>query len=272
MERSFRTSDGLQLHYDVDDFTDPWLRRPHLVMLHAAMGNSERFFGFVPHLSRDYRVVRLDLRGHGRSEIPGAGVPLAMPRLAQDVMELLDELKIDRAHLLGNSAGGFIAQNCALTAPDRVASLSLFSSPPGLKHSQAASWIPQIEAKGLRAFLAETIDDRFPSATTHPGLIRWFLDQTGRNDQTFICKFIGLMASLDWSDQLGRILCPTLMVVPGNETVGGSAIYEVMARQIPRSKLVTLDRLPHNICDAAPDRCAAEAVDFLNSLEHRDND
>src|SRR5262245_48750214 len=107
MANMFRTSDGLQLVYHIDDFTDPWLDRPYAILLHPAMGHSGRFFGFAPHLARDYKVVRLDLRGHGESEVPGKEIPLTMARLVQDVIELMDAIGIDAAHFIGNSAGGF---------------------------------------------------------------------------------------------------------------------------------------------------------------------
>ena len=65
----FNASDGLILSYYVDDYTDPWRQSPTLVMVHAAMGNARRFYAWVPHLARDFRVVRLELRGHGDSGI-----------------------------------------------------------------------------------------------------------------------------------------------------------------------------------------------------------
>jgi len=61
---TFAASDGLSLSYYVDDFTDPWKPAPTLLLLHAAMGSARRYFAWVPHLAREYRVVRLDLRGH----------------------------------------------------------------------------------------------------------------------------------------------------------------------------------------------------------------
>src|SRR5579863_2735403 len=102
---SFTTSDGLSLAYDIDDFTDPWKPAPTLLLLHAAMGSARRYFAWVPHLCRDWRVVRLDLRGHGRSAVPPPGEPLALDRLVADVAELLDHLGPESAHIVGNSAG-----------------------------------------------------------------------------------------------------------------------------------------------------------------------
>ena len=84
---------------------------------------------------------------------------------------------------------------------ERVRSLMLFGSTPGLKNSQAPSWIPQIQAKGLRGFLAETIAERLPLDQVDPGLVEWFLDEAAKNDPAYIGKFVLLMASYDWSDR-----------------------------------------------------------------------
>jgi len=257
----FTTSDGLSLAYCTDDFTDPWRRAPTVLLLHAAMGSARRYFGWVPHLARHYRVVRLDLRGHGNSQVPPDDAELTLDRLVRDVVELFDHLGLAAAHVVGNSAGGYLGQQLAMHHAGRVLSLCLFGSTPGLKNSQAPSWIPQIEAKGLRGFLAETIRDRLP-ADADPGLVEWFLDEAAKNDPAYIGKFVLLMASHDWSDEVARIACPTLVVIPGGETVGSVANYEPF-RRLPDVEFRVYDGMPHNICDAVPDRCAADVRDFL---------
>ena len=259
---NFNASDGLSLAYYVDDFTDPWKKAPTLLLLHAAMGSARRYFAWVPHLAREWHVVRLDLRGHGRSQIPPADQPLTLDRLVLDVAELLDYLELPQAHVVGNSAGGYLGQQLAMTRPERVRSLSLFGSTPGLKNSQAPSWIPQIQAKGLRGFLAETIRDRLPE-DADPGLVNWFLDEAGGNDPAYIGKFVLLMASYDWSGEVERIRCPTLVVMPGGETVGSIKNYEPF-RKLPDVDMRVYDGLPHNICDCVPDRCAEDVRDFLH--------
>jgi 3-oxoadipate enol-lactonase len=258
---TFAASDGLRLAYYVDDFTNPWAKAPTVLLLHAAMGSARRYFGWVPHLSRDYRVVRLDLRGHGASEVPPVERELTLERLLQDVIELLDHLGLPSAHVVGNSAGGYLGQQLAMSRPERVTSLSLFGSTPGLKNSQAPSWIPRIEANGIRGFLAETIRDRLPP-DADPGLVEWFLDEAAKNDPAYLGKFVLLMASYDWSAEVERIACPTLVVIPGNETVGSITNYEPF-RRLKDVEFLTYEGMPHNICDAVPDRCAADVRDFL---------
>lgn len=263
MQAQFTTSDGLRLAYYLDDFSDPWRHRPTLLLLHAAMGHAARYYAMVPPLARQYPVLRLDLRGHGASQVPAPDSPLTMDRLVADVTELLEHLGLRSVHIVGNSAGGYVAQNLAMASPGRVDSLMLFGSTAGLKHSQAASWLPRVAREGLRAFLADTIADRFPLDRTDPGLITWFLDEAAKNDTAFIARFVGLMTTLDWNDQLHRIRCPTLVVMPGGETVGSTRNYEPMRERIPDVRLVSYAGMPHNICDADPDRCAADVLAFM---------
>jgi pimeloyl-ACP methyl ester carboxylesterase len=258
-----QTSDGLRLAYDVDDFTDPWRPAETVVMLHSAMSSAHRMARMVPALARHWRVVRLDLRGHGRSQLPPGEPPLSMPRLVADVAELLNHLGLEAAHVVGNAMGGCVAQNFALAAPARARSLCLFGSPPGLVGSQARNWPPRMARQGLREFLAETIADRFDPARTDPGLIEWFLDECAKNDVAYIGRFIALMTTLDWSDQLDRITCPTLLVMPGAESIGRSITYERMRDTMPDARLLVYEGMPHNVCDADPDRCAADVAAFL---------
>jgi pimeloyl-ACP methyl ester carboxylesterase len=259
----FKASDGLQLAYTIDDFTDPWTPAQTLLLLHAAMGHSQRYYAWVPRLSRQYRVVRMDLRGHGASQVPPADPALTMERLVTDTAELLDHLGCKSAHIVGNSAGGYVAQNLAMTSPERVRSLMLFGSTPGLKHSQAATWLPRVAKEGLRKFLADTISDRFPVERTDPRHIAWFLDEAAKNDTAFIARFVGLMTTLDWADQLHRIKCPTLVVYPGAETVGSTSHYDSMRERIPDVEVISYEGMPHNICDSLPDRCAEDVLTFL---------
>src|ERR1700754_3921858 len=105
---SFTASDGIRLGYCIDDFTDPWKRAPTLLLLHAAMGSSRRYYAWVPALWRHYRVVRMDLRGDGGSGVPTPDPALTLERLVADVIELMDHLGVANAHIVGNSAGGYL--------------------------------------------------------------------------------------------------------------------------------------------------------------------
>ena len=81
----WQASDGTQLHYCSDDFTDPWRPSDTVVLVHPGMGSALRLYAWVPHLARDYRVIRPDIRGHGRSA-QALDKPLTNERLARDLI------------------------------------------------------------------------------------------------------------------------------------------------------------------------------------------
>lgn len=262
--QTFTASDGLKIAYYIDDFTDPWTTPPVMVLLHSAMGNSERFYSWVPGLARHFRLVRMDIRGHGGSEVPPPSMPLSMARFVKDVEELMDTLGVKQAHIAANSAGGYLAQKLAIGSPERVLSLSVVGSTPGLSPS-ALDWLPQIEREGLTPFLRRTIAMRFDLEKTDPGMIEWFLKQTGENDPAYVARFIGYMGTQAWPDELPRIKAPTLVIYPGGETVGSASLYDTMRERIPDVTMREYEHMPHNIADMMPERCVADILGFIKS-------
>jgi pimeloyl-ACP methyl ester carboxylesterase len=259
---TFTAQDGLTIAYRVDDFTDPWRTPDTLLLLHAAMGNSQRWFRWVPRLARHFRVVRMDLRGHGDSEKPAPDRPFSLAQLVGDAATLLDRLDCRTAHVVGNSAGGYVAQQLAIHHPGRVRTLALYGSTPGLKESHAPTWIPRIQEVGLRRFLADTIHERF-DASADPDLVAWFIEQAGSNDPAFIARFVTHMTTHDFLDELVAIRCPTLIVAAGKESIGHAGAYEAMRERIRDAELVYYDTAGHNICDGYADRCVDDLLAFL---------
>jgi pimeloyl-ACP methyl ester carboxylesterase len=128
--RFFEARDGSRIAYYEDDFTDPWRTPDTVLLLHAAMGNAQRWYAWVPVIARRYRVVRMELRGHGQSQVPGPEQAFSLAHLVGDALELLDRLGIGQAHVVGNSAGGYVAQQLAIHHGARVKTLALYGSTP----------------------------------------------------------------------------------------------------------------------------------------------
>src|SRR5690242_20414026 len=164
MMQTFTASDGVRIAYYVDDFTDPWKPAATVLMLHSAMSSARRFYSMVPGLARHYRVVRMDSRGHGQSQVPPGHMPHNKERITKDVVELLDTLGLEKVHVLGGSAGGYTGQLLAIHHPERVKSLLLFSSTAGFKGEQGKRWLREAATRGMRPVFAETIDERIPVA------------------------------------------------------------------------------------------------------------
>lgn len=264
MSHSLVSSDGLRLAYYIDGFPDPWEEPETIVIIHSMMANANRFYSWMPALTKRYRVVRLDMRGHGGSEVPALDQELSLSRLVKDTLEVMDHLSLDQAHVLANSSGGYVAQHLAMAHPERIKSLMLYASTPGLAKSATNTWIPRIRNEGLEQFLRATITDRFTAGYADPNLVEWFLqDIVKNNDPEFICRWLEYMSPLYWGEKLDGIKCPTLVVRPGSETVGSADVYHIMQEKIPDVEMITYSGMAHSICDFLPDLCAADALSFL---------
>jgi pimeloyl-ACP methyl ester carboxylesterase len=265
--RKFKASDGLEIAYALDDYTDPWRRADTLILIHAAMGSSTRFYAWVPHLARDFRVVRIDMRGHGATQIPGAD-QLTPQRLVQDVIELAEHVGASRFHVAGSSAGAIVAEKTAIDHPDRVLTLGAFAGTGGIKHGlqDQTTWVQKIGEQGLAAFLRETIADRIDLKQAEPGFVDWFIAESARTPVEVLARFVPMMRRFEVLDDLHRIKCPTLAVAPGGDPIHTVAHYRVLQEKIPRCEFIVYEGLPHNITDAVPDRCAEDLKRFL--LKH----
>lgn len=265
VEKFWSASDGTRLFYRYDDFTDPWKKAPLVVLLHPGLGSSLRLFGWVPHLARDYRVVRPDIRGHGKSE-PGDESGLTHERLARDLTELLDHLGVAQAHVMGSSAGGMIAAQTALRYPARFLSLALYAATAGIPPSrhQKGDWLGRVTRDGVRKFLEETAVDRIGNA--QPEHVRWYIDSAEGVTPSYLAHFVPLMASEDFTDRLTTLAMPVLMAVPDPDPMVARSEYERMRLYLPQCTFVTLPGAGHSMTAEIPDRCAEVLKSFLHGL------
>ena len=262
----WQASDGTTLHYCLDDFTDPWKKADCVVLLHPGMGSALRLYAWVPHLARDYVVVRPDIRGHGKSE-PGLDKPLTNERLARDLIELLDRLGYERAHIIGASAGGMIAMHAALRFPARFASLGFYAATAGInpERPKKGNWLARVAAGGVRQFLTETMHDRIGNAS--PEHQKWFLDTAEGVTPEHLGRFVPLMASDYFPERLGEIKCPTLMVVPDPDPMVEAHEYEQMRQYLGKNcRYISVKGAGHSMVGEIPDRCAQEAKRFVDDV------
>ncbi len=115
---SFTASDGVELHYLVEGRGDP------VVLLHGITGTAASNWGapgIIGRLAEEFQVIAVDQRGHGKSGKPHDAASYGQ-RMALDVVDLLDHLKLQQAHVVGYSMGGFIAMKLVTLAPDRLLS------------------------------------------------------------------------------------------------------------------------------------------------------
>src|SRR5260221_1521164 len=114
---TFRPSPDLDMHYEIDDFTDPWRRPETILLLHGNAESGLAWWAWVPHLARHYRVVRPDMRGFGQSTAMPREYPWTLDRLVEDFCLSLDHLGIARFLLDGAKIRGHLPRPFARRRP-----------------------------------------------------------------------------------------------------------------------------------------------------------
>src|SRR5688500_15538277 len=158
-EMNIRLADGAELFYTIDDFTDPWTQPQTVVLHHGMAKNHKLWYGWVPILAPHYRVVRFDMRGMGQSSVPDRGYPWSIDNFARDLLVFLDQLGLQKVHLIGETVGGSIAMRFASLHQDRLLSLTACTSPVTFDahHQEAADLIEQ---EGIDVWVEQTIGRR----------------------------------------------------------------------------------------------------------------
>lgn len=233
----------IALQVRVDGTEGPWV-----VLVHALGANLTLWDDTARHLSGRYRVLRVDLRGHGGSDAPVGAY--TMTRLADDIAGAMDALEIAQAHFCGVSVGGMVGQTFAVRYAERLLSLTLvdtISHTPMTAHPMWSNRIGQVEAHGM-AGVAEATLERWltkPFRDAHPEVVERIRAMLlGTPEQGFVGVAQAIMA-FDLVNALPRIHVPTLVVVGADDEGSPVAMAESIAKAIPAARLVVLPDAAH---------------------------
>ncbi|MDA5558813.1 alpha/beta fold hydrolase [Shimia sp. MMG029] len=165
----FTTSDGLSIYYD-----DTGGDGPVVLCLAGLTRNTTDFDYVLPHLT-DARVIRMDYRGRGQSDWAEDFSTYSLPREAQDALELLDHLGLEKTAILGTSRGGLIALTLMDMAPTRITGVCFNDIGPVIETSGLEIILVFIGRKPIwktRAEAAEALAERLPGFHNVPAS-RW---------------------------------------------------------------------------------------------------
>ncbi len=262
--------DGYLTYYDLDDFCDPW-RELDTVMLYHGLGRSvDVWYHWVPVLARHYRVLRTDCRGHGRSDSPRQGYAWSLATLAREAKLLLDRLAVRRVHWGGESLGGLIGIQFANDYPDRIASLTLCSTPyrySAPRQNEYRRWPEQLEHMSVKEWYLQGTELRFDPDKDDQGMIQWFADLVGQTGADVVRGILRFLPDVDVSALCTRIAVPTLILHPGQSHVVPLEDAQAMHQAIPGSRLMEYEEARHHLFMTHGEECAQEMLHFLQSVE-----
>ena len=262
---TFRPTPDLVMHYEIDDFTDPWRQPGTILLLHGNAESSRAWYAWVPLLARRFRVVRPDMRGYGASTPMPRDFKWSLDVVIDDYVRLIDSLGVQRVHLVGAKIGGIIARAFAARRPERVTTLTVIGSPPPLR--KGAEGIPaltaEFETKGVEHWALRTMAGRLGARFPAVG-VEWWIRFMGRAP---VSTIVGFNAAINYSDiraDLPKITCPTLVIT--TEDSGLASVEETRAWQetIRNSELLVIPGNSFHVAASDAERCARATLDFID--------
>jgi 3-oxoadipate enol-lactonase len=269
----------IEMFYEEQGTGDP------LLLIMGLAADSMAWLFQVPDFARHYRTITFDNRGVGRSAKPAG--PYTIHQMADDAAGLLDVMGVARAHVVGVSMGGMIAQELVLRHPSRVRGLVLactYPEPDEDVERQRQFGIQQfggtVTAGGTTRIDVSTLD---PMLFMQHLLPRVF-------NQAFIEKELGRVmqlfsGALQWgfsmeailgqvdavmghrtTDRLHQITAPTLVITGDADLLIPPANSDIIARNIPGAKLVKIPGGSHGFNFETPEIFNREVLDFLATV------
>lgn len=270
--RELRRPDGATIAWREDDFGDPWQPRPAVLLLHGIAENGDAFRGWVPHLARRHRVVRMDLRGHGRSSAVDPRQPLRLETLAEDVEAVVAALGADAVHVVGAKLGAQAALLLAQQHPGWMASLSVAGvliSPSQTLGPWVERWCAMVDEGGVRGWAAATMRGRM-GASMPPAGIAWWSTFMGAAPAESVKACFRMLPGIQEPTRLENIQCPTQVLVAAQDADTASFDQRQPVEEVRRwqqrirgSRLCEVKADSYHIAASHPDACARAVADFI---------
>ncbi len=261
---------GIEIYYEIHGQGDP------LVLIMGLRRNVEWWFGQIPTLSKHFKLLVFDNRGAGRSDKPKTDYSIRL--FADDTAELMKSLNIKKAHVLGVSMGGYIAQELAINYPEMVKGLVLGCTSPGgqravMMSSERLQKFTANEGLSPEEILKKDMDIYFSDeyVRENPEKIKAFIEISLRHYQpqdAFERQFTACLKH-DTVDRLNRILAPTLIISGGDDSVVPPENSRILKELIPRAKLIFLPGKRHCFFIEEAETLNQEVISFLKSIKNK---
>lgn len=253
----------VQLNYRIDGPKDG----APLVLCHSLGTSLEIWDDLVALLPSSLRILRYDLRGHGRSSVTPA--PYSMGKLIRDAETLLDQLEIRDAVFVGLSIGGMIAQGLAVKRLDQIRALVLSNT--AAKIATPAVWekrMQNVRDAGLEAVSQDTMERWFPKSFRNSAAsVRWrdLFVSTPQDGYLGCCAAI---AGTDFYTPTAGLRLPTLGIVGTEDGATPPDLVRETVDLIPGAQFALIRRAGHLPCVDQPAAYAQILETFLQETGH----
>jgi pimeloyl-ACP methyl ester carboxylesterase len=243
------------LFYREDWFGEPWRKPETAVLIHGNDESSGVWYGWLPRMAQEFRLIRPDLPGFGRSKIP-ARFDWSLKGLATFIAQVMDKAGVQSAHIIGAKTGGAIAMQFAADYPARTRTLSVFSGPASVIEVTNPSPIPQHDRLGSAAS-KEMVEYWNTMFKTAPG-------EGVDGLHTALSKF-----DLKRDGVLQRIKAPSLVVTSDKSALQSVEKVRTYQLAIPNSRLVVLHSDAYHIAAANADECVTNVLAFIRESRQK---
>jgi len=257
------SANGIDIHYTVEG-EGPWLTLSHSLACNLHMWDEE-----AKRLSKRYKVLRYDTRGHGRTSAPAGAYTLEL--LADDLHALLAALGVQSTHFVGLSMGGMIGQTYALKYPGTFSSLALCDTTSRYPAEAAGVWaerIKTVEAEGLEPLVESTLARWLtePFRKAHPEVVATVAQMIR---STPVPGYVGCcyaIPNINLTARLKDIRCPSLVIVGKDDAGTPVAMAEDIHRALPGSRLVIIPDAAHLSNLEQPNAFNQALGDFIDGV------
>jgi pimeloyl-ACP methyl ester carboxylesterase len=265
---------AVRIYCAEDDFTDGWRRADAVLMIHGIAEHGGIWRGWVPHLARDHRVLRPDLRGFGRSSpLPTEGFTLA--DWADDLEVLLRAPQYKRVHLIATKLGAQVAFELAQRQLPNVASMTLagmLPSPSAALGASLGDLLKRIEQNGVENWARTTMRGRLGSSLSDDAMA-WWTALMGEAPLASVLTSMAMLADLHGPRFPERVICPTLFITAGRKSAADrfnqqpdQADMDKLIARVPNARSRSIEADSFHLAATHPDTCAALTVDFIKAV------
>jgi 2-hydroxy-6-oxonona-2,4-dienedioate hydrolase len=228
---------------------------PPLVLLHGTGGHLEAYMSNIGELAQHFRTIAFDMIGHGFTDKPDHDYEI--PHYVKHLLDVLDALDIERANISGESLGGWVAAQFALDHPDRVAKIALNTAGGLTADAAVMERLKSLSMAAVENLSRETVRKRLEWLMYDPGNVTEELIDTRyaiyaqpgflRTMEHIMClqELPIRQRNMLHDDDLKTIAAPALVVWTSHDPTGAVEVGERFVRDIPRSRLVVLERCGH---------------------------